>query len=208
MTGLISAATGGVLAAVQRGLRPLMGYAALFDLGCLLVALAIGGEGGALAFSTGLAIRGLGMGMIGAATASIGQSAGGNGLTVLRGAAHRAPLDTAALLVGGLTLAGLPLTAGFVPRWFLMQDLARIDSRWVWLIVAAGLGVVVGYLRILHAMLEPPLNPSRSELPLQIRPATLILLALALISLALGAFPEPLLDAAQRLLTAYSLPSL
>ncbi len=208
MAGLISAGAGGLLAAVQRGLRPLLGYAALFDLGCLLVALAIGGDGGALAFYAGLAVRALGLALAGAAIAALGRRAGGDTFATLRGAAYQAPLATLALIMGGFTLAGLPLTAGFYPRWLLLGDLSQVDTRWVWLLVAGGVGVAIGYLRGLNVMLA---LPTRSERVDQARPAWLaaiLLLALGLLSLGLGIFPDPLLQAAQRLLAAYPLPPL
>lgn len=201
LVGLVSAATGGILAAVQRSLRPLLGYAALFDLGCLLVALAVGGEGGSITFYAGLAIRALGLTLTGAATALLHQQAG----RTLPGAAHRAPLATISLLVGGFTLAGLPLTAAFYPRWLLFNDLAQAGPRWVWLLAGAGLGVAVGYLRALNTMLTftRPTGQTQSA-----RLATIFVVLLTLLSIGLALFPDPLLTVAERLLAAYPLPPL
>jgi NADH:ubiquinone oxidoreductase subunit 2 (subunit N) len=208
MAGLISAGIGGLLAAVQRGLRPLFGYAALFDMGCLLVALAVGGDGGWLAFYAGLAIRALALGLTGTATAAVWQRAGRDDFARLHGAAYRMPLATAALILGGFTLAGLPLTAGFSPRWLLLQDLVRVDPRYVWLLVGGGVGVAIGYLRGLNAMLESPTRQSRPD---QAHPAwleTIFLVALGTLSIGLAIYPNPLLQAALRLLAAYPLPPL
>jgi NADH:ubiquinone oxidoreductase subunit 2 (subunit N) len=198
LVGLVSAATGGILAAVQRNLRPLMGYAALFDLGCLLVALAIGGEGGALAFYAGLAIRALGLTLTGSATALLDRQVG----RTLHSAAHRAPLATVSLLVGGFTLAGLPLTAGFYPRWLLFHDLAQADPRWVWLLAGAGFGVAVGYLRALNTRLASSRPSSQAQTA---RLATAFVILLTLLSIGLALFPDPLLAVAGRLLAAYPL---
>ena len=207
--GLISAATGGLLAAVQRGLRPLLGYAALFDLGCLLVALATGGPDSALAFYAGLAARALGLALTGAATAAIRLAVGEDTFVGLRGTARTMPLATIAWLAGGFTLAGLPLTASFLPRWLLFHDLAQADARWVWLLVGAGVGVAIGYLRGLNAMLALPVESARrANLPNPDRLATAILVALGLLTLALGLFPQPLLQAAKQLLSLYPLPLL
>jgi multicomponent Na+:H+ antiporter subunit D len=207
--GLLSLATGGLMSAIQRGLRPLLGYAALFDLGCLLVALAAGGEGGALAFYAGLAVRGLGLALAGAATAAVSQAAGGDGLVALRGAAYRAPLAAAALLVGGFTLAGLPLTVGFFPRWFLAQQVAQVTGDgWTWLIAASGLAVSAGYLRAARAMLVPAAGAAGGGRAAPSWLATGLLAALALLSLGLGLFPGPLFALAEGLLRAYPLPPL
>jgi NADH:ubiquinone oxidoreductase subunit 2 (subunit N) len=208
MGGLVSTATGGLLAAVQRGLRPLLGYAALFDMGCLMVALATGGDGAALAFYSGLAVRALGLGLTGAATAAIWRWAEGDAFTSLGGAAHHVPLATVALVAGGFTLAGLPLTPGFFPRWLLFRDLAQVDPRWVWLMVGGGVGVAVGYLRVLNAMLAAPAGPAHAIPANRSWLTTIFLVALTLLSVGLSIFPDPLLQVAERLLIAYPLPLL
>jgi multicomponent Na+:H+ antiporter subunit D len=206
--GLISAGIGGLLAAVQRGLRPLFGYAALFDMGCLLVALAIGGDGGWLAFYAGLAIRALALGLTGTATAAVRQRVGRDAFAGLHGVAYRMPLTTAALIIGGFTLAGLPLTASFFPRWLLLRDLAQVDPRYVWLLVGGGMGVAIGYLRGLNAMLASPMRPDRPERSHAAWLVMIFLAALGTLSIGLGIYPDPLLQAAQRLLIAYPLPPL
>jgi len=196
--GLASAAIGGVLAAVQRGFRPLLGYAALFDLGGLLVAMAVGGPllgqaAPTLPFAAGLVVRALALTLTGAATAAIHLWTGKESFAGLQGAARQWPLATAALTLGGFTLAGLPLTAGFLPRWLLVRNLAQTDPRWSWLLMAAALGVAVGYLRGLSAMLASPAGGNRDHRHEPHRLATAFLLTLALLTLGLGLFPDLLL---------------
>ncbi len=208
MAGLISAGLGGLLAAVQRGLRPLFGYAALFDMGCLLVALATGENNGWLVFYTGLAIRALGLGLTGAATAVVWKGTRRDAFAGLHGLAYHMPLATAALIIGGFTLAGLPLTAGFYPRWLLLQELSQIDLRLMWLLVIAGVGVALGYLRGLNAMLTSQTHRNQTDLPGQDWLAIIGLVGLALLSVGLSIYPDPLLQAVQRLLASYPLPPL
>ena len=208
MAGLISAGLGGLLAAVQRGLRPLLGYAALFDMGCLLVALAIGGDDGWLVFYTGLAIRALALGLTGAATAAVWKGTRRDAFVGLHGAAYHMPLAAAALIIGGFTLAGLPLTAGFYPRWLLLRELSQVDLRFMWLLVIAGVGVAIGYLRGLNAMLTWPTRGNQTDLPGRDWLTIMFLAALVLLSIGLSIYPDPLLQAAQRLLAAYPLPPL
>jgi NADH:ubiquinone oxidoreductase subunit 2 (subunit N) len=208
IAGLMSVGLGGLLTAIQRSLRPLLGFAALFDMGCLLVALAVGRNGGSPAFYSGLAVRGLALTLTGAATAVFWGRGRADAFPALRGAAYHRPLATAALMVGGFTLAGLPLTAGFFPRWLLLQDMAQVSPRWVWLLVAGGVGVAIGYLRGLNTMLATPTQSERVD---RARPdwlAMIFLIVLGLLSLGLGIYPDPLLRVAQRLLTAYPLPPL
>jgi formate hydrogenlyase subunit 3/multisubunit Na+/H+ antiporter MnhD subunit len=206
LAGLIAAASGGLLAAVQRGLRPLLGYAALFDMGCLFMALSLAGTQSAPGFYAGLALRGLALGLTGTASAALGQPAGGDTFAALRGIAYRRPLATAALVIGGFSLAGLPLTAGFLPRWLLLQGLAQSQPGWAWLPVAGGLGVALGYLRGLYALLARPGKPVPANPSRQPWLATLLLVGLGLLSVGLGLFPDPLFRLAERLLAVSPLP--
>lgn len=65
------------------------------------------------------------------ATAVAEQDLGTTDLNQLRGVARRLPWTGAGLIVGSLTLAGLPLTAGFASEWFTLEALMqqfRIDD--------------------------------------------------------------------------------
>jgi hydrogenase-4 component B len=65
------------------------------------------------------------------ATAAAEQELATTDLDQLRGVARRLPWTGAALIVGSLTLAGLPLTAGFASEWFTLESLMqqfRIDG--------------------------------------------------------------------------------
>jgi NADH:ubiquinone oxidoreductase subunit 2 (subunit N) len=208
LAGLASTTMGGLMAAVQRTLRSAIGYAALFDLGCLLLAAAVQSSGGAFILYAGLVTRAIGLLLTTIATSALEAETPGNGAADLRGAARRQPMATAALLAGGFTLAGLPLTAAFPARWFMLHDLAQVDQRAVWAVMLAGVGVAIFYVRVLRTMLEPPaMSRQVSRPPLSWLPTTLLAI-LALLTLGLGVFPEPLLRAATRLATIYPLPHL
>jgi formate hydrogenlyase subunit 3/multisubunit Na+/H+ antiporter MnhD subunit len=124
-----------------------------------------------------------------------------DGFVQARGLAQRLPLATAGLMVGGLTLAGSPLTLGFALRWQLIQMIAAIDPRWPALLILAGLGVAIGYLRGVAALLtssslpasSPRGSPQRfaSEEPLLLM---VILIVLGLACLLLGVFPGWLIE--------------
>src|SRR5690606_17423092 len=55
-------------------------------------------------------------------------------LSQMHGIASRMPLTMAAFLVGGLSLIGVPLTVGFVSKWYLVS--AALENGW-WPIAAA-----------------------------------------------------------------------
>jgi multicomponent Na+:H+ antiporter subunit D len=73
-----------------------------------------------------------------AALALLGGAAtlgGASSLTALDGLARRAPLASAAMSIGALSLMGAPLTIGFLGRWRLLE--AGLGAGWAWTAAAA-----------------------------------------------------------------------
>ncbi|MCS7259990.1 MAG: hypothetical protein NZ765_04310 [Anaerolineae bacterium] len=209
LIGLASAALGGMFTAIQRTLRAMLGYAALFDLGCLLIALAVQGTRGAVVLYASLVTRALGLMLLGIATETLLKGSDGDSLINIRGVGRRQPLAAIALTIGGFSIAGTPLAAGFAGRWLLLHDLAQVDERWAWLVLLAGLGVVLAYLRALFALLQAD-ETGAHVLPSAPVPITsgFVLLILSLAAVSLSIFPSPILRIASTLVTLYPLPRL
>jgi multicomponent Na+:H+ antiporter subunit D len=113
-------------------------------------------------------------------------------LTQLGGAAARMPLTSAALVVCGLSLVGIPGTAGFISKWLLI--VAALESGpWGWVLVVviliSSLMAVVYIWRIVEALyFKAPVehdSPS-SEAPLQL---LLVTWLVALLNIYFGLFP-------------------
>lgn len=78
-------------------------------------------------------------------TSAIEEATGTVDLDRLRGVARRLPFSGAGLVIGGLTLAGMPLTAGFASEWFILEALMqqfRVDQLALQLCLAVA-GVLV-----------------------------------------------------------------
>lgn len=114
-------------------------------------------------------------------------------LEQLKGAAAGMPLTCAALVVCGLSLIGVPGTAGFISKWLLIN--AALESgAWGWALVAvilvSSLMAVVYIWRIVEVLYfgVPAESDSRaSEAPLQL---LLITWLLALLNVYFGLFPH------------------
>ncbi|MBC8448944.1 MAG: hypothetical protein H8D78_14455 [Chloroflexi bacterium] len=153
--GLITAGWSGLLAAGQREFGRLWGYASLFDFGCLLVALGLGAPVG-LPLATSLFIARAAALLLGAmGLATLRHRARGDSFQRVSGTARRLPWSVAALLAGGLALAGFPLTVGFPGHWTLLQYLGQQTPRAAIILLLGAVGVIVGYLRGLRALLGP-----------------------------------------------------
>jgi hydrogenase-4 component B len=79
------------------------------------------------------------------------ESPGDDDLDALRGSARRLPWSGTGLAIGSLTLAGLPLTAGFASEWFLLEALMQqfripgLGFRLVLALAGAEVALTVGF---------------------------------------------------------------
>jgi NADH-quinone oxidoreductase subunit N len=107
-----------------------------------------------------------------------------------------------------LSLGGLPLTGGFIGKWFLFGGLlqrAAADGKdwYIWLAVWALLNTVVSfyyYIRFIRVMyLGDELADAR---PLSLSPALRTALVVAVVGVVLiGIYPQPFINLAQTLVS-------
>jgi formate hydrogenlyase subunit 3/multisubunit Na+/H+ antiporter MnhD subunit len=128
------------------------------------------------------------------------------------------------LMLGGLALAGFPLTAGFPTHWAVSQGdlhftaeeaaellnqtmgLALSGQQWVRIITSGTLlissaGIVIGLLRGLGAMLG---SETRDDVAGQPIIASALVLALAVLVITLGLYPHLFLEPIQSAVQAFS----
>ena len=199
--GLLAATIGGSLAAVQRHFAPLLGYTALNDLGVGLVALALANDTGLTIALFLIPTRAVGLLLTGASLAVFRRRGEGTSFSKMSEVGRRLPLATTGLLVGGLSLSGFPLTAGFVARWALLSQLAPTGGLWMWVLLISSVSAVLGWLRGARALLTPGSDaPSIQRTPLV---AGVMILALIVTCLWLGRHPDWLLAQLSSLVDAY-----
>jgi NADH:ubiquinone oxidoreductase subunit 2 (subunit N) len=207
---------GGALAFAQRRFGRLMGYAVIVDLGATLLAVSVSGvEGLRVALSivalrgVGLAVWGLGLGWVRAQS----RRTNSDDFDDVQGLAWKMPFATAALILGGLSLTALPLTAGFAGRWALFRLLAPKDYGISILLLLAGVSVTLSYARGIAALFrvvpeptseEGRLEPAASAGPHE-TPAAIVFVCLGVATiLVLGIFPQWLLPAVAQAAEAFA----
>lgn len=208
--GVAMAVVGGLLAAAQRRLGSLIGYAALIDSGATLIALGMNSRLGLTLIFLSLFMRPFGLVLMAAGLSGLWTRNGhDDSLDALRGMGWKAPWSTAALVFGGMSAAGLPVSAGFVWRWALYRALAPSTPGYTLLLVLAGMGVMVGLWRGLSALLERPQSPENRSVISPSPPegwlTALVVIVAVLVCIGIGLFPQMLAPSAARLVDAYTL---
>ena len=112
----------------QKDLKRLLAWSSLAQIGTIVLGVGIGtaqGMTGALLHMFGHALT---KGALFMAAAAFALRLGGTSLEKLAGAGRRMPLTSAALVLAGMSLVGVPLTAGFVSKWTIV--LAALERGW------------------------------------------------------------------------------
>jgi NADH-quinone oxidoreductase subunit N len=193
---IASMLTGNLLALTQTSVKRILAYSSIAHMGYALVALLAGGTLGAPAATYYLAAYfATILGAFGVMTILSGSDHEAASIEDYRGLFWRRPYIAAAFTVMLLSLAGIPLTAGFLGKFYVIAAGAS-QSRWVLLftlVVSSTIGLFY-YLRVLAAMYakSSDTHPSRTTLPL---PAMIALAVLTALIFVLGLYPTPLWNA-------------
>jgi NADH-quinone oxidoreductase subunit N len=191
----VSMLAGNLLALFQENVKRLLAYSSIAHLGYVLVAFLAGGELGARAVGFYLVayfITTLGaLGVVGAL--SRGES-DCDRLAEYRGLFWRRPALAAGFTASLLSLAGIPLTAGFIGKFTLLA--AGVGSA-LWVLVfllVAGSAVGIFYYLRLTVTLYLPADDTERDLPPPEAPGSLALALLFTALILLGIYPAPLFD--------------
>ena len=137
---LVAIITGSLVAIFQTNLKRMLAYSSIAQVGYIVLGISFASVNGLVAALVHLFNHAAMKGALFLAMACVFHRVGAVDLASIRGLGRRMPLTMAAFVVAGMSLIGVPLTVGFVSKWYLL--LAAIeDGRWLVVVV-----VVVGSL--------------------------------------------------------------
>jgi NADH-quinone oxidoreductase subunit N len=197
----LSLIIGNFAAIMQSNIKRMLGYSAISHIGFLLIGLLAGTEKGysaSLFYILAYAIMSLAsFGMV--IFLSDGKEA--DKIEDFKGLNSKNPFMAFGMLILMISLAGIPPTAGFYSKLFVLE--AALDQGFVGLVVLAVLMSAVGayyYLRVIKVMyFDEPLDGQAASQP---RWFTSVLALNCLVILFLGIIPMPLLQWCQQAIVA------
>jgi len=212
---VLSMTLGNVAALLQKNVKRMLAYSSIAHVGYLLVAfiaLSTRGMEAILLYSAFYAVMWLAaFGCIASLTRAGGSTTAGEGERLkaedYTSLGYTQPVQAAILSICLLSLAGIPLTAGFIGKLYLFG--AAVNAGFVGLAVIAVLNSAVSLYYYLGLMLRMYALPGRfapAEEPVGSLFGKLVLLVLGVTIIALGIYPTPLVGVIKGAVTAlYSL---
>ena len=162
--GLAGVFVASLAAVFQDDLKRLLAWSSIAQVGYMVVGVGLGSATGLTATLVHLFNHAVTKGALFLAVGCPAARLGACGLDDLRGIGRRMPVTTAAVVLGGLSLIGVPLTAGFVSKWYLV--LAALERGW-WpvavLVLLGSLLAVVYVWRVVEAAYFHPAEGRTAE---------------------------------------------
>jgi NADH-quinone oxidoreductase subunit N len=199
--------TGNILALLQKNVKRVLAYSSIAHLGYLLIAFLAAKESAFLAvgfYLTAYFVTTLGAFGVVSVLSTSEREAGE--IEQYQGLIWRRPLVAAFFTAMLLSLAGIPLTAGFLGKFYVMA--AGVGSA-LWLLVSVlVVNSVIGlfyYLRIVAAMFVQPVTRTQDyDVPKPLHAGSgIVFVALAIALIWLGTYPGPLIKLLQATFPVY-----
>jgi NADH-quinone oxidoreductase subunit N len=211
LLGLVAAITimvGNWAAVTQENSKRLLAYSSISNAGYLLLALVAHNEYGNIGLIIYLFVYTLmNMGAFGVIISLRRRGIIGDNVDDLTGLGEKAPFMAAMMAIFMLSLGGLPITGGFIGKYFLFGGLlerGRVDHKawYYWLAGWAIINTVVSfyyYFRFIKVMyLGDRVADNR---PLALSPALQVALVVSVVGiLVIGVYPQPLIELARSLI--------
>jgi NADH-quinone oxidoreductase subunit N len=213
----VSIVIGNVGALGQNSLKRLLGYSGVAQAGYMLGGLVVASEAGVNALVFYLAVYAfMNLAAFAVVVARERETPFGDDIRAIEGLGRERPLLAWPLTISMLALAGLPATAGFIGKLFLIE--ALVDGDYTWLAVFIAVGTMISlayYLRVVAAMwMRPeqaapptevpamaggspegdPIDPVAGRRPYLAGPAV----GAAAATVFFGVVPQPLVEFAER----------
>ena len=166
--GILSTSTVSIF---QDNVKRMLAYSSVAQVGYMVLGISLVSSAGLTAALLHLFNHALMKGTLFLALGCVAYRLGSVRLGAIAGLGQRMPWTMAAFLVGALSLIGIPLTAGFVSKWYLI--LAAVERGWwplVVVVVAGSLLAIIYVWRVVEMayLRSPPEKLSVTEAPLSL----------------------------------------
>jgi multicomponent Na+:H+ antiporter subunit D len=151
---LIAIFTMSLVAIFQTNVKRMLAYSSVAQIGYIILGISLASVTGLTAAILHLFNHAMIKGSLFMAMGSVMYRVGSVELEAMRGLGKKMPLTMAAFVAGGFSLIGVPLTVGFISKWYLILGALEKGSWW-WtvaaLVLTTSLMAVVYIWRVVEA---------------------------------------------------------
>ncbi len=198
--GILAVLIASAIAVVESNLKRLLAYSSIAQIGYILVGAGLASATGLTAAIVHMFNHALAKGALFIAVACLAMRVGEITLDGLAGVGRRQPLAMSAFIIAALSLIGIPGTAGFVGKWYLVSAALEFGPWGILLILPVLLGSVIAVVYIWRVVEVAYFRPSPTDAAVGEAPAGMlaILWFVSLLNLYFGLQPMVPLDLAER----------
>lgn len=183
---------GNITALFQKNFKRMLAYSSISHAGYLLfalISLTAASSSSILVYAAAYTFASI---IAFAVLIMVKQKTGSDSIDSFNGLAKRNPVASLALTIGMLSLAGIPLTAGFIGKYLMFLNV--MNEYHIYLVSFAILNALVGfyyYFKVIVAMYFKEGEEIELETPFQYR---IVLIVSAVITIFLGVYPAVILN--------------
>jgi len=187
-----------VVALKQKNLKRLLAYSTIAQLSYVIMAVAILQSMSEMAAALHIVAHGFGKITLFFAAGSIYVACKKTEISQLRGIGRRMPFTMTAFTIGALSMIGIPSTAGFVSKWYLLLGAFQAESYVAVLtIIVSTLLNVAYFLPILYmAWFQTEKSPPKVDHGEAPMPIVVALMTTAILTLVFFFYNQPAVDLA------------
>jgi multicomponent Na+:H+ antiporter subunit D len=143
---VLAVVSASLVALFQRDLKRMFAYSSVAQIGYITLGAGLANEPGLTGAVVHLFNHGLTKGAIFLLLGGVAMRVGATSLERVAGLARTMPLTSFGIVLAGLSLIGIPGTAGFISKWYLVVGAIEHGDWWLAVLIVASALIAVAYV--------------------------------------------------------------
>lgn len=192
--GLLGMLLGSIYALIQKDLKKMIAYSSVAQIGYIYLGIGLGTRAGLIAAGFHIVVHAVTKSMLFIASGNLIKISGSHRIEDLNGLAYRDKVSGLSFLIGGLSMIGLPLFAGFISKILFIEAGLVGGITSIIVLISLSISTLLNAIYYIPVIIRIYKRPERVQrIKLEGLPS-LALVFLMIINIILGLFSKPLLE--------------
>jgi len=143
---VLAVVSASLVAVFERDLKRMFAWSSVAQIGYITLGIALANEAGLTGAVVHLFNHGITKGAIFLLLGCVALRAGGTGIDRIAGLGRTMPLTSFGIVLAGLSLIGIPATAGFISKWYLVAGVIERGYWWLAALIVASSLIAAAYV--------------------------------------------------------------